>query len=141
MIDFLTNQWFGLIFFTLFILAFFIISVDNVRVRIKSKKLNKEIEKSIIEYFILAQKHEELAKNNSNKEIEQTDGFLKFLSESRDWAFEYIEKVQKSIEGLKKESARVSIVPKSYLTSEELEDLRKAIAEVIKQLPEDSKND
>jgi hypothetical protein len=141
MIDFLTNQWFSLIFFTLFILAFFIISVDNVRVRIRSKKLNKEIEKSIIEYFILAQKHEELAKNNSNKEIEQTDGFLKFLSESRDWAFQYIEDVQKTIVNLKEIAAKLNLPPQSYVITEELEDLRKAIAEVLKQLPEDSKND
>jgi hypothetical protein len=33
--------------------------------------------------------------------IEQTDGFVKFLSESRDWAFNYIEDVQSSIKSLK----------------------------------------
>ena len=43
---------------------------------------------------------EELDKRD-NVSIEQTDGFVKFLSESRDWAFNYIEDVQSSIKSLK----------------------------------------
>ena len=33
-------------------------------------------------------------------ELEDNDGFIKFLSQSRDWAFDYIEKVQESIKAL-----------------------------------------
>ncbi len=132
---------FNLLFFVIFILVFFVALLDNVRVRVKNAKLNKEVEKSIIEYFILAQKYEDSIKNNDTKSIEQTEGFLKFVSESRDWAFGYIEEVQKAIVSLKSESAKVSIVPKSYLLSEELEELRKAIAEVLTHLPKESKND
>jgi hypothetical protein len=137
----LDNPIFNLVFFITFIILFFIIVGDNIRVRIKNVNLGKEAEKSIIEYFILAKKYEELFKKNEEKGIEQTDGFLKFVSESRDWAFGYIEEVQKAIVKLKDESSKVNIMPKSYLVSEELDDLRKAIAEVLKQLPEDSKND
>jgi hypothetical protein len=43
---------------------------------------------------------EELDKRD-NVSVEQTDGFVKFLSESRDWAFSYIEDVQNSIKSLK----------------------------------------
>jgi hypothetical protein len=32
--------------------------------------------------------------------LTQTDGFVKFISESRDWAFNYIEDVQQSIQEL-----------------------------------------
>lgn len=32
-----------------------------------------------------------------SKEIEQSDGFLKFISDSRDWAFDYIEKIQDAL--------------------------------------------
>lgn len=42
----------------------------------------------------------ELEKLNAEKNaqaIEKTDGFLKFISESRDWAFQYIEDVQEAI--------------------------------------------
>lgn len=34
-------------------------------------------------------------------DVNGSDGFLKFVSQSRDWAFEYIEDVQKAIESLK----------------------------------------
>jgi hypothetical protein len=132
---------FNLIFFVIFILVFFVVLLDSVRVRVRNAKLNKEVEKSIIEYFILAQKYEDSIKNNDAKGVEQTEGFLRFVSESRDWAFQYIEEVQKAIVGLKNESAKVSIIPKSYLLSEELEELRKAIAEVLTHLPKESKND
>ncbi len=36
-----------------------------------------------------------------NASIEQTDGFVKFISESRDWAFKYIEDVQEAIGAVK----------------------------------------
>lgn len=38
-----------------------------------------------------------LTENEDNKNIEQTDGFLKFISQSRDWAFVYIEDAQAKI--------------------------------------------
>ena len=34
----------------------------------------------------------------SKQELENTDGFVKFISESRDWAFQYIENVQSALE-------------------------------------------
>jgi hypothetical protein len=42
-------------------------------------------------------------KKNENVSVEKTDGFLKFISESRDLAFEYIEKVQDSLVKFKSE--------------------------------------
>lgn len=42
---------------------------------------------------------EELDKRD-NVSIEQTDGFVKFISDSRNWAFEYIENAQQSIQEL-----------------------------------------
>ena len=46
---------------------------------------------------MLGQKLEELQKQLSTKELSETDGFVKFISQSRDWAFEYIEEVQKAL--------------------------------------------
>ena len=37
-----------------------------------------------------------LEKQNSQS-IEETDGFLKFVSDSRDWAFTYIEDIQQAL--------------------------------------------
>ena len=52
-----------------------------------------------------------------NAAIEQTDGFVKFLSTSRDWAFSYIENVQQSIQSLK------DATESGYNTEEELSKL------------------
>jgi hypothetical protein len=46
---------------------------------------------------MLGQKIEELQKELSAKELSETDGFVKFISQSRDWAFQYIEEVQKAL--------------------------------------------
>jgi NTP pyrophosphatase (non-canonical NTP hydrolase) len=127
--------------FVLLIFILFALAVDNVRQRVFASKLNKEINQLVADYIALSKKLEEAVKNADEKKIEQTDGFLKFVSESRDWAFQYIEEVQSAIVKLKKESSRVPLVPGSYLLAEELEDLRKAIADVLRQLPDDSKND
>ena len=39
----------------------------------------------------------ELAKNNASA-LNDNDGFVKFLSDSRDWAFKYIEDVQETLQ-------------------------------------------
>jgi hypothetical protein len=127
--------------FIAFIVFFFIIAADDVRLRFKNYKLDKEVQQSILNYIILSEKMEEVIKKQDSKKIEETDGFLKFVTESREWAFQYIEDVQKTIVNLQDIAAKLDLPPKSYVLTEELEDLRKAIAEVLKQLPKDSKND
>jgi len=47
--------------------------------------------------MLLQKKVEELYQDIENAKLEQTDGFLKFVSESRDWAFQYIEDVQAAL--------------------------------------------
>ena len=59
------------------------------RLDILEKYVRSEIEKSVI-----IEKLEEVTKENELKSIEGSDGFLKFVSDSREWAFKYIEDVQ-----------------------------------------------
>ena len=40
---------------------------------------------------------EKLTAEKNAQAVEKTDGFLKFISESREWAFSYIEDVQEAI--------------------------------------------
>ena len=130
-----------LIIFLIFIVSFFLLIVDDVRLRFKNYNLNKEVQQFVINYMVLNAKLEEMAKKQDAKNLEENDGFVKFLNESRDWAFQYIEDVQKAILSLEQAASKVPIIPQSYLTTEELEDLRSAIADVLRQLPEKSKND
>jgi hypothetical protein len=83
--------------FILFILLLFVVALDNVRQRLRVSRLDKEVNQSVADYIALSDKMSEVVKNTDEKKIEQTEGFLKFVSESRDWAFQYIERVQISI--------------------------------------------
>lgn len=55
--------------------------------------------------MLLQKKVEELYQDIENTKLQQTDGFLKFVSESRDWAFQYIEEVQAALSEFDKEVA------------------------------------
>ena len=55
--------------------------------------------------FLLRKEVESLYQEAENKKLEETDGFVRFISQSRDWAFEYIEEVQKALAEFDKEIA------------------------------------
>jgi hypothetical protein len=59
--------------------------------------LSEAYMQQLADNFLLQKEVERLYQEIENKKLEQTDGFLKFVSESRDWAFAYIEEVQKSL--------------------------------------------
>jgi predicted RNA-binding protein with PUA domain len=55
------------------------------------------LEQAYLDKILLAEKLDRELSTKDSTKIEQTEGFVKFLSESRDWAFKYIEDVQKAI--------------------------------------------
>jgi len=59
--------------------------------------LSEAYMQQLADNFLLQKEIEKLYQDIENKKLEQTDGFLKFVSESRDWAFQYIEEVQKAL--------------------------------------------
>ncbi len=69
---------------------------NNFRLFLKNRKMLETLIQSFVERNAL----EEMIKTQSlseEKPIDQTEGFIKFLSESREWAFNYIEDVQQEI--------------------------------------------
>lgn len=71
----------------------------------------------------------ELAKildKQDNKAIEETEGFLKFVSDSRDWAFTYIEDVQQAL-----------MVYDVALSTDDAKIINDAYKKLISFLPED----
>ena len=72
-----------------------------------------------------------------SKKLEQTEGFFRFISQSRDWAFTYIEDVQKAIQELN-EFWVTTNQDAIYLSSEETEELSKIISKLIAELPKDN---
>lgn len=84
------SETISFISFVVFIFAFFGISINIVRMRSKNIKLKLQI-------IDLVQRNEVLKTSldsRESKDVEKTEGFLNFVTQSRDWAFQYIEEVQ-----------------------------------------------
>jgi hypothetical protein len=81
--------------FLVTVIVALIISVINLK--IKNRRLAVELVQSTIDHNIALTMLAEELKKNENVSVEKTDGFLKFISESRDLAFEYIEAIQEAL--------------------------------------------
>jgi hypothetical protein len=75
------------------------------RTRVLFKALSELYMQEMADRMLLQKKVEELYQDIENAKLEQTDGFLKFVSESRDWAFQYIEEVQSALSEFDKDVA------------------------------------
>lgn len=85
--------------FLIFILLFFVLVFKSFRLQLKVSSLAKEIIKLNIDNFILSEKFLDMSKTVVDKQDSSSEAFLKFVSDSRDWAYQYIDQVQ---EGLNK---------------------------------------
>jgi len=61
------------------------------------KKLLSHYVQSEMDKHAIMQKLNEVSEELNRMELEKSDGFVRFLSESRDWAFKYIEEVQTAL--------------------------------------------
>lgn len=69
-----------------------LILTDNIVLRVRRRSLLKLYVQSVLEKSII-----ENELSNQPLAPSETEAFIKFLSESRQWAFDYIEDVQKVI--------------------------------------------
>jgi ADP-heptose:LPS heptosyltransferase len=81
--------------------------------------------------LVLEKKINELVLEKEKSALSQNDGFVKFISQSREKAFEYIEDVQASLYELK----LLRNALESELKPEDLELLRNTIDNVLEHLP------
>lgn len=77
--------------------AFSALSQRKARLALLNKYLASEIEKSVFSQKLL-----EVLSEIETKKVEQSEGFLRFVSESREWAFKYIEDVQDALKDFDK---------------------------------------
>jgi hypothetical protein len=85
------------IVFVLIVLLVVALIVSVVKLKLKNRKLAVELLQATIDQNIVLTKLAEELKKKEDVSIEKTEGFLKFISESRDMAFDYIEKIQESL--------------------------------------------
>jgi hypothetical protein len=65
---------------------------------ISTAKREKQVRQLTLDKAILITEFAKVLEKQNNQSIEETEGFLKFVSDSRDWAFTYIEDVQQAIQ-------------------------------------------
>jgi hypothetical protein len=85
------------IIYAIFIALFILLAANNIVLRVKKSRLNAKYIQSLTDQVILINKFNTLNDSLDSQKLESTEGFVKFISQSRDWAFDYIEEVQSSI--------------------------------------------
>jgi hypothetical protein len=113
-----------LVFFIVFIVSIVALAFNNVRMYVKYNTSLKTVIKLTINENILKEKLSLALLENSR--IQSDDGFVKFLSESRDWAFAYIEDVQQ----------KVFVLKEKYDKKVELDE---SLTELFDMLPQNNK--
>jgi hypothetical protein len=83
--------------FVLFIFIFFVLVYKNVRLNLKLRSVTSELLTTALDRNILLDKLADTLKTPKLKEDDVSAAFLKFISDSRDWAYTYIEDVQSSL--------------------------------------------
>lgn len=85
------------VIFSLTVLIVVALLISVVKLRLKNRRLAAELLQLTLDQNILFTKLAEELKKKEDVSIEKTDGFLKFISESRDLAFQYIESMQEAL--------------------------------------------
>jgi hypothetical protein len=73
-------------------------AITSTMLLISTAKREKQVRQLTLDKAILITEFAKVIEKQSNQSIEETEGFLKFVSDSRDWAFTYIEDVQQAIQ-------------------------------------------
>lgn len=68
------------------------------RARVNNKELFARYIQTELDKKLLGMEITTLQEEKALRELSESDGFVKFLSTSRDWAFDYIEEVQEALE-------------------------------------------
>ena len=118
--------------------------VKNVRLSIKLSALTLELIKAHVDKTLISEKLEEVSLKNDNKTDSSSEAFLKFVSDSRDWAYQYIDEVQESlnkfITDIEPEIAyfdEYGVVGNAYPHYHSMKKISSAYKELKKLLPDD----
>jgi CRISPR/Cas system CMR subunit Cmr4 (Cas7 group RAMP superfamily) len=90
-------NWINLIAFTFWIVTIVILLVRVIKLKTLLTRSTASLTELLLRNDMLLKKIDDLYKQQNEKELSNTDGFIKFISDSRDWAFQYIENVQQNL--------------------------------------------
>lgn len=136
----------NLIALSVLTLAVGFLLISNFKAKSRNKRLSVSVAQLVLDKASLLKHIEKVTEESQSNNIEQTEGFLKFVSQSRDWAFDYIEEVQA---GLMEFSNKVDIDIKYILKygtliehplQESINRIAEAYTELEKLMPQDKKD-
>jgi len=117
-------------------LIFFAVSYLAFSYYLSNRRMANGILKMSAQIEALQRKLEQLQKESESRKVENTDAFVRFVSQSRDKAFEYIEDVQESIQKLKGFADKVGTIENNNASAENLAELQIIIDNVLSHLPD-----
>lgn len=92
---------------TIFIIVLALISILAFlvyKLKLQKNKIYSNLLQATIDKGLLLEKVATLAAEKDANALKEDDGFIKFLSQSRDWAYQYIEEVQDAVKAFKSKS-------------------------------------
>jgi len=116
----------------------------SVRLRVERKKIFALYVQSELDKHAIYLELQKAVEENKTHEIVNSDGFLKFISDSRDWAFEYIEQTQQALIDFDKAVSPIFEWSKTYgivlenVHSEQIEKISLAYDKLKEVLPRDN---
>jgi hypothetical protein len=122
-------------FFVAIAIFFFAMTYATISSIVSHRKKSVELSNALFEIKALRSKLAEELFTKDQAEVEKTEGFVRFVYQSREKAFEYIEDVQKDLEDLKIFFNQVGSAPQKVEDAEKLYNL---INKILSHLPEDS---
>jgi hypothetical protein len=133
------------IVFAVFSILIIFLASYVLKLSIRKRKLVLEIVQLQIDKQILTNKIKEEMEKRNSADVENTDGFLNFISQSRDWAFDYIEQVQAALLEFKNKVEPQILYSKTYGTtvgesthSIIIDKISDAYDDLAKVMPQDS---
>lgn len=136
------QDWFDVVGYSILTIIIGFLAYRLSRSKVNLENVAKLYMEKLIEYKILQETLEKTYEEKMALEAEKSDGFVKFLSDSRDWAFQYIENVQKSlndfdekIQPILKWTDKYSEVNGESPNSKSLKEISEAYKELREVLP------
>ena len=72
-------------------------AITSTMLLISTAKKEKQVKVLTLDKAILITEFAKVIEKQNNQSVEETEGFLKFVSDSREWAFTYIEDIQQAL--------------------------------------------
>ena len=112
------------------------LAITSLFLAFKNRQLYVKTMQAELDRLSVYTQAQEIFKAESSR-VESKDGFVKFMSQSRDWAFQYIETVQSDLYDLKQSFESSQKLPRTVAHTNDLND---KIRKILQNWPKEDKN-